>query len=154
MKSAACCLHLMRVTYVICQSHACRQQQWNECVAHTGAAGVSRHTLVCAPHNVPHCVCRHSEICCLNWLLSSAQFLRQSPLRAASPLGTTTDVKWSAVKVGMVLKVLNDEDFPADLLCLYCSLDDNVCYIKTTNLDGERCTALGAGSSVKTSWGW
>lgn len=48
------------------------------------------------------------------------------------------DVKWTHVKVGTILKVLDDEDFPADLLCLYCSLDDNMCYIKTTNLDGAR----------------
>ncbi len=47
------------------------------------------------------------------------------------------DVKWTHVKVGQVLKVYDDEDFPADLLCLFCNLADNVCYIKTTNLDGE-----------------
>ena len=40
------------------------------------------------------------------------------------------------MKVGQVLKVYDDEDFPADLLCLFCNLADNVCYIKTTNLDG------------------
>ena len=41
-----------------------------------------------------------------------------------------------------MLKVLDDEDFPADLLCLYCCLDDNMCYIKTTNLDGARGSGL------------
>lgn len=50
--------------------------------------------------------------------------------------GSLKDVKWTHVKVGQVLKVLDDEDFPADLLCLYCNLADNMCYIKTTNLDG------------------
>lgn len=66
-----------------------------------------------------------------------------SDLQHATPLpcmpaltGSTSDIKWSNVKVGQVLKVLSDEDIPADLLCLYCHLDDNVCYIKTTNLDG------------------
>ena len=54
------------------------------------------------------------------------------------PAGSTEDIKWSNVKVGQVLKVMSDEDIPADLLTLYCHLDDNVCYIKTTNLDGER----------------
>ena len=43
---------------------------------------------------------------------------------------------WKRVKVGSILKVFDDEDFPADLLCLYCSLADSICYIKTTNLDG------------------
>ena len=51
--------------------------------------------------------------------------------------GSTKDIKWSNVKVGQVLKVMSDEDIPADLLTLYCHLEDNVCYIKTTNLDGE-----------------
>ena len=50
--------------------------------------------------------------------------------------GSIKDIKWSNVKVGQVLKVYDDEDFPADLLCLFCNLADNVCYIKTTNLDG------------------
>ena len=52
--------------------------------------------------------------------------------------GSVNDVKWSHLKVGQVLKVYDDEDFPADLLCLFCNLADNVCYIKTTNLDGKR----------------
>ena len=60
--------------------------------------------------------------------------------QAQCAAGSTADIKWSGVKVGQVLKVLNDEDFPADLLCLHCALDDNVCFIKTTNLDGApRC---------------
>ena len=32
--------------------------------------------------------------------------------------------------------VKDDENFPAALLCLYSDLPDNVCFIKTTNLDG------------------
>ena len=28
------------------------------------------------------------------------------------------------------------EDFPADLVCLHCASEHNVCYVKTTNLDG------------------
>lgn len=50
--------------------------------------------------------------------------------------GSVTDMPWKRVKVGSILKVFDDEDFPADLLCLYCSLADSICYIKTTNLDG------------------
>ena len=44
---------------------------------------------------------------------------------------------WREVKVGQVLRVNDDELFPADLLCLASALPDNVCFIKTTNLDGE-----------------
>ena len=36
----------------------------------------------------------------------------------------------------MVLEVRDGEDFPADLLCLYCASPNHVCYVKTTNLDG------------------
>ena len=31
----------------------------------------------------------------------------------------------------------DNELFPADLLCLHSALPDRVCFIKTTNLDGE-----------------
>jgi len=47
------------------------------------------------------------------------------------------DVSWTDIKVGDAIMVKDDENFPADLLCLYSDLPDNVCFIKTTNLDGE-----------------
>ena len=59
-------------------------------------------------------------------------------------------MKWAQVKVGQVLKVGDDEDFPADLLCLFCNLADNVCYIKTTNLDGAPLRGYQPGDSK--SW--
>ncbi len=37
----------------------------------------------------------------------------------------------------MMLEVRDNENIPADLLCLHCSHADNVCFIKTVNLDGE-----------------
>lgn len=51
--------------------------------------------------------------------------------------GQIEDVSWTDVKVGDAVMVKDDENFPADLLCLYSDLSDNVCFIKTTNLDGE-----------------
>ena len=51
--------------------------------------------------------------------------------------GSISDIKWSGVKVGQLLKVMSDEDIPADLVTLHCALEDNMCFIKTTNLDGE-----------------
>ena len=39
--------------------------------------------------------------------------------------------------LSQILRVNDDELFPADLACLYSGLNDNVCFIKTTNLDGE-----------------
>jgi phospholipid-transporting ATPase len=50
--------------------------------------------------------------------------------------GSLKDVKWKEVKVGDLLQVRDDEDIPADLVCVGCSHPDNVCFIKTTNLDG------------------
>lgn len=51
--------------------------------------------------------------------------------------GSVEDIQWTDVQVGDALVVRDDENFPADLLCLWSSLDDNVCFIRTTNLDGE-----------------
>lgn len=51
--------------------------------------------------------------------------------------GTVEDIPWTDVKVGDAIVVRDDENFPADLLCLQSALPDNVCFIRTTNLDGE-----------------
>lgn len=44
---------------------------------------------------------------------------------------------WHDVHVGDVLKVKDGELFSADLLCLHCALAERICYVTTTNLDGE-----------------
>ena len=51
--------------------------------------------------------------------------------------GSFAEVTWRDVKVGEVVRVLDDELFPADLVCLHSALPDKVAFIKTTNLDGE-----------------
>ena len=38
--------------------------------------------------------------------------------------------------MGQILEVRDNENFPADLLCLACARSDGVAYIRTTNLDG------------------
>ena len=53
------------------------------------------------------------------------------------PAGSVTDITWVDVRVGDAIIVKDDELFPSDLLCLYSALPDKVCFIKTTNLDGE-----------------
>lgn len=47
------------------------------------------------------------------------------------------ECRWSEVKVGDVVKVFDNDLFPADLMCLHCDLPERICYVKTTNLDGE-----------------
>lgn len=44
---------------------------------------------------------------------------------------------WEDVKVGDVVKITNEESFPADILICATSEEENVCYVETKNLDGE-----------------
>ncbi len=58
-------------------------------------------------------------------------------LKGCTTAGSIEDIKWRDVRVGHILKVEDEELFPADLLCLFSALEDQACFIKTTNLDGE-----------------
>jgi phospholipid-transporting ATPase len=44
---------------------------------------------------------------------------------------------WKEVRVGCIVKVLENEFFPADLVLLNSSGRKGICYIETKNLDGE-----------------
>ncbi|KAH6556188.1 hypothetical protein KP509_1Z197900 [Ceratopteris richardii] len=45
--------------------------------------------------------------------------------------------RWKELRVGDIVKVQNDEFFPADLLFLFSHNETGSCYVETTNLDGE-----------------
>ena len=45
--------------------------------------------------------------------------------------------KWEDIRVGDIVKIRQDEYFPADMLVLRTSEKKGVCFIETKNLDGE-----------------
>ncbi|KAI7866455.1 hypothetical protein BDF14DRAFT_1743655 [Spinellus fusiger] len=44
---------------------------------------------------------------------------------------------WQNIQVGDYVKILNNENVPADIVILSTSDNDHVCYVETQNLDGE-----------------
>ena len=59
--------------------------------------------------------------------------------------GTFEEIKWEDVKVGDIIKVFQNEYFPADIVLINSKKNesrenietDGICYVETKNLDGE-----------------
>ena len=47
------------------------------------------------------------------------------------------DMEWSKVKIGNLVKVKKDENFPADMIIIYSSNKEKNFYMQTSNIDGE-----------------
>lgn len=51
--------------------------------------------------------------------------------------GNFYEKKWSEVKVGDIVMVEKDKEFPADMVLLHASQKKDIVYVDTMNLDGE-----------------
>jgi len=59
------------------------------------------------------------------------------PCELVQPGGIEVPTTSASVAVGQILKISQNQEFPADLILLHTAREDGTCYVNTANLDGE-----------------
>ncbi|XP_039014026.1 phospholipid-transporting ATPase 3-like [Hibiscus syriacus] len=81
--------------------------------------------------------------------LQNDKAINNTPVDVLQVQGWET-LQWKKLQVGDIIRVKQDEFFPADILLLASTNSDGVCYIETANLDGE--TNLKIRKALEKTW--
>jgi P-type E1-E2 ATPase len=65
--------------------------------------------------------------------------------------GSEKEVLWKDLRVGMLVKVSNKDEVPADLIALGTSEIKGIAYVETSNIDGETNLKLREGLAISGS---